>query len=201
MVAAGVQSVKLIVEDVGKPRQRMPVARVAFCECPDDPLGGRVMGDMRVFVDILVVVKIDEIVIDCLAEDYGNRQHEKTANGPCRVDISAAGPRRRRSAGIPHGICRAWLLECLVVLPPPIAAFRRVASFGTAAHAGLPRQKTSLPQNLITNRLVRQFTGSKVEEPAAMPTAVPGREFEPCRAASSPSRFPPVPRFSETSPD
>ena len=91
VVSAGVRSVELVVQNVGEPRQRMPVAGMAGCEGPADFLGDRTLNDMRIFVDVFVVVVVDELVMDRLAEDQSNRQQQETADGPCRVDI----PRRR----------------------------------------------------------------------------------------------------------
>ena len=65
----------------------MPVSGCQFAEWrvreyPDDPLGRESVIDMRVLVDVLVVVVVDEAVPQRLAEDHRHGHQQETANRP-----------------------------------------------------------------------------------------------------------------------
>ena len=70
VVAAGVQSIQLAIEHVRKRGQRMPVPRMSMRECVDYPFSGKSSYDEWIFIDVNVIIKIDEIVSQRLTE-YG----------------------------------------------------------------------------------------------------------------------------------
>ena len=92
MMAAGLQAIKLAVEHVREPGERVPVAGVVRSEGPGDSLAGQPPIDMRVFTDVFVVVEVDELVAGRLAKDGGHGQHQQAADG--QQAPGPAGPRR-----------------------------------------------------------------------------------------------------------
>ena len=81
MMAAGLQAIKLAVQHVREPGQRMPVAGVVRGERPGDSLAGQAPADVPVLVDVIVVVEVDEVVAGRLAEDGDHRQQQQAADG------------------------------------------------------------------------------------------------------------------------
>ena len=82
MVSAGViQSVELAIQHVGEPSQRVPVAGMEVRKGPDDSRGGEAAGNLRIIADILVVVVVDELVPNRLAEDQGHGQQQQCGDG------------------------------------------------------------------------------------------------------------------------
>ena len=61
MMTAGMQSVKLAVQLMGKPGQRVPVGGVAG-EGPDRPLERQTLGHHRIVRYITTVVEVNELV-------------------------------------------------------------------------------------------------------------------------------------------
>ena len=71
--------IKLIVELVGKPGDRMGITCVSGRECPLHVRPVQTILNMDVFRDILVVVVVDELVPKCLTEnDPDNCRKENT---------------------------------------------------------------------------------------------------------------------------
>ena len=68
VVPAGLQPVDLNVQHVGKPRQRVPVARVHAHERPADPLQREPGHDRRIAGDIVWIVVVQEAVVDGAAK-------------------------------------------------------------------------------------------------------------------------------------
>ncbi len=60
-------------------------------EGPDNPVRRQAVADLRIGVDGLVIIVIDERMAERLAEDQSDRQHQKTAHG----EQLAAVPRPR----------------------------------------------------------------------------------------------------------
>ena len=79
MMSARMQSVQLAVELVRKPGQWMPVGRMELRECPNDAFKRQTPGDNRIIIDILVVVEIDEIVMQCLPETGKGAHRQRKA--------------------------------------------------------------------------------------------------------------------------
>ncbi len=69
MMSAGIEPEELAVEHVGNRRQRMPVPRVAVCERPNDSGQCKAAGYDRIFIDVDVIVEINEFVSNGLAEN------------------------------------------------------------------------------------------------------------------------------------
>ena len=55
----------------------MPVARMSMRECVDYPFSGKSSYDERIFIDVDVIIKIDEIMSQRLTE-YGPRDCHQT---------------------------------------------------------------------------------------------------------------------------
>ena len=94
MMSGGIQSVKLAVQHVGKPGQRMPVVGMNAGESPNYPLQRQTPGNLRVFIHIIIVVIVNELVNHRLAEngkgDRGqqnaHRRHPPVSNPATRAD-------------------------------------------------------------------------------------------------------------------
>ena len=80
MMPAGMQPIKLAVQHVRNPGQRMPVGGVDMGKCPDDPLERQTPGNFRVFIYVKVVVVVDKLVTQCLAENHPNNRRQKNAD-------------------------------------------------------------------------------------------------------------------------
>jgi hypothetical protein len=70
MMPAGMQAVELAIQQVGKPRHRMPVGAEAVGEHPGDGGPMQSAGNERIFVHVLIIVVVDEVEMQCLAEDH-----------------------------------------------------------------------------------------------------------------------------------
>ena len=68
MVAPRIQTVKLAIEHAQNRRQRMPVRSVHMSERPQYSLRRETRGDVRVLVDVVVIIIADEFVMNRLAE-------------------------------------------------------------------------------------------------------------------------------------
>ena len=69
MMSARIQTIKLTVQHMGNPGQRMPVGGMEMGEGPDDSLDRQTARDLRILIDIVAVIKIDELVMNRLAKD------------------------------------------------------------------------------------------------------------------------------------
>ena len=69
MMSAGLEPKELAIEHVGNRRQRMPVPRVAVPERPNDSGQGEAAGYDRVFIDVDVIVEVNEFVTKRLPEN------------------------------------------------------------------------------------------------------------------------------------
>ena len=70
----------MAIQHVGKRGQRMPVPRMSMCECADYPFHGKSSYDERIFIDVNVIIKIDEIVTQRLAEHGPGDCHQNKAD-------------------------------------------------------------------------------------------------------------------------
>src|SRR5713226_3288847 len=69
MVAARFQSINLTIRHVAQGRKRMPKTGVAMSEQPLEPLAGQSSANVRIFVDVMVVVEIDKLVTERLTKN------------------------------------------------------------------------------------------------------------------------------------
>ena len=58
----------------------MPVPRVGMCERADYPFSGKSSYDQRIFVNVDVIVEVDEIVSQRLTEYDPRNRHETKAD-------------------------------------------------------------------------------------------------------------------------
>ena len=80
VMAPGGLLIDLPVEHVRQPGERMPVGGVEMAEGPDHVLPAQAAGDVRVAIDILVVVKVHEAVPDGPAEDRQDGHQEEATD-------------------------------------------------------------------------------------------------------------------------
>lgn len=80
VMAASVQSIQLAIEHVGKRGKRMPVPRMGMSKGADYAFSGKSSYDERIFVDVNVIIKIDKIVSQRLAEYCPGDCHQPKAN-------------------------------------------------------------------------------------------------------------------------
>src|SRR5690349_20273573 len=92
MVSGGMQAVQLMIEHQGNPDERMPVVRIRMGESPAHTFPRQTRGDMRILVDIIIVVELNEIKMPRLPEDDPDGGHEQEDNG-------GDGPRRPLGPG------------------------------------------------------------------------------------------------------
>ena len=73
MVAVGLQTIELVIGQVGDPGDRCPLAAVRGRACPANPLGAETLADGRVAAEVHLIVVIDEAEVDRLREDEPHR--------------------------------------------------------------------------------------------------------------------------------
>ena len=79
MGGAGIDAEELAVGHVGEPGERMPIAGVLVDERPGDAGAGETVGDVAVFVDVIVVIVDDEIeVVDGPIDGKGDGGKEES---------------------------------------------------------------------------------------------------------------------------
>ena len=69
----------------------MPIAGVEGGEGPGDGLVGQALRDVRIVVDVSVVVEVDEIVPSGLPKDQHDHQQQKSADGRRQTQVSTSG--------------------------------------------------------------------------------------------------------------
>ena len=79
MMAAGLQPEQLAIEHVRNRRQWVPVARVCVRERPGNVPEVNSAGDDGVFIDVNVIVEINEIVSERLTEQGPGDRDEQDA--------------------------------------------------------------------------------------------------------------------------
>ena len=83
MVPTGVEAIELAIQHQRDPGERMPVGGMAVGKRPGDPLRRQPVCHLRIFVYVLVVIEVDELVADRLAEDQSptaSSRKPQTAN-------------------------------------------------------------------------------------------------------------------------
>ena len=130
MIAPGLETTELIVQQVGEPGQGMPVGALVGGEGPVDALRGQAVFQVPVPIDVVGVVEVDEVEGDRLAEDDGDRQQEQAADDCRHAEI----PGREFRAGRDGGEVAAR--RCL---PATAVSVRRWRRFRFPAHARVRR--------------------------------------------------------------
>src|SRR6185312_2696247 len=97
---ARVQSVKLTIEHVGEPGERMPVVGITLSEGPTDSGKTKTPADLQVLINIGVVIIIYKIMADGITEDSPRDDHQEEANSRschrCSGATPGTGRRRQR---------------------------------------------------------------------------------------------------------
>ncbi len=91
VVARGTDSEKRDVQHVGEPRDRMPPGVITGREGPGDPRPRESGEDVRVLVNVEVVVRADEAVSNRAGPDGGGDDHEENGNEKVRMRPLAGG--------------------------------------------------------------------------------------------------------------
>ena len=131
VMSASLQPVQLAVQHVRNCRQRVPVSRMTMDKSADDTVARKASRDRGVFVNIYVIVKIDEIVCERLTKNQpGNCDQDnariKVARGkfrflpahhlsaaPLAMFISLAIWARANSAKVKSGHLSGWDREAV----------------------------------------------------------------------------------------
>lgn len=80
VVTAGFETEQPAIEHVGNPSKRMPVAGMDISKGPRNSMESETGGDFRVFVDVPIVVVIEEIVMQRLPENEPGKRDQSYAN-------------------------------------------------------------------------------------------------------------------------
>ena len=94
MMSGGIQSIKLAVQHVGKPGQRVPVGGMDMGKCPDDPLERQALGDHRIIIHVILVVVVNKLVSQRLAENGKRDRGQHKAKGRHRPALIFLGDHR-----------------------------------------------------------------------------------------------------------
>ena len=148
MASGGTGTIKLAVRHERQPRQRVPVGGMALGERPSDPGGAQAVGNLRIIVNVQVVVEVDKVEVSRLREDQPDRQQKKAADHQQRVAVLRLGlgaPRTIGCAGGPlFAPARVACLRNGHVAGTGRAIFGR--SVSSSAHAGVAAAKTGYRQ-------------------------------------------------------
>ena len=94
-MAAGPQSVNLAIRHVTQRRERMPQTRVTMSEDPPESVESESTTNLSVFVNVAVVIEVDEVVTECLSKNDPDDGGEKnTDRDGDQAIVSRAGLRR-----------------------------------------------------------------------------------------------------------
>jgi len=102
MMPTRVQTVELAIQHVGECGERMPVGLMRVGEGPGDAGAGETAFGHRVLVNIDVIVEIDELVLEGLAENEPDQGGEREADAHGCPPASRRGRRGRRSVSASH---------------------------------------------------------------------------------------------------
>src|SRR5205809_397596 len=100
MMSPWLETVKLTIKHVRNGGQRMPVVSMHMRESPLNPVNRETVRDSWIFVDVLIVVVVDELVPKGLAEDDPDNSHKENTDyaGDHPLTGSAGRRPRRRAA-------------------------------------------------------------------------------------------------------
>jgi len=80
MVAGRPQSIDLTVRHVTERCERVPQARVAMSENPFQSVESKSTTDLPVFVNVTVVIEVDELMAECLSKNEPDDRSQKNAD-------------------------------------------------------------------------------------------------------------------------
>ena len=81
MVAGRPQSIDLTVRHVAERCERVPQACVAMSENPFQSVESKSTTDLAVFVNVTVVIEVDELMAECFPKNEPDDRSEKNADG------------------------------------------------------------------------------------------------------------------------
>ncbi len=80
VMSGRIQPVKLAIQHMRKPGERMPIGRMQMGKGPDDASSRQTARDVRILKDVIAVIKIDELMMNRLAEDHPGDCGQKKAD-------------------------------------------------------------------------------------------------------------------------
>src|SRR5438552_13205562 len=102
MMSPRLETVELTIQHVRNGSQRMPVVRMHMGEGPLNPLEGETVRDPWILVYVLIVVVVDKLVPNGLAEDDPDNCHKDSADHAGNDPVTDR-PRRRRCSRAASG--------------------------------------------------------------------------------------------------
>lgn len=93
MMAGRIETIKLAVDHVRNPGERMPVAGMDMDEGPADAARRKAATDLRILEDVIAVIKVDEFVAQRLAKNEPGNRAEKNNDGERKPAIGCGAPR------------------------------------------------------------------------------------------------------------
>ena len=164
-------------EHVRDARQGGPAFHVTLGEHRQDAPQAQFAGDQPVLIYALIIVIVDEVVADGLAEDQPHRQEQKTADGQRRVAVPQAGPQLRRVEAIQPGLAGTE--------QPGKALSLASRDYQPASGSSLLYGPSSLPKPFKPASNVYCTKAQWIAKETAV--AAPGGEFRLHNAAAGPS--------------
>ncbi len=90
MVPAGAEPIELAVQLMRETGERMPVRTMAVGKDPGDAGDRQPVRHVGILINVFVIIIVDELVADRLAEDQSHRQQKQAANGRCEIGTPSA---------------------------------------------------------------------------------------------------------------
>ena len=84
VMSTGVQSEQLAIEHMRNTRQRVPVSRMKMGKNSNHAVEREALDDARIFININVVIEIDEIVPECSPKDQPDDCNQTERDGKRR---------------------------------------------------------------------------------------------------------------------
>ena len=80
VMGGGIGTEQLAIEHMRKRGYRVPIISVAAGQSPPNSIGCKTRHDRTVLVDIIIVIKIDELMVQGLTENDPNNCRQEYAN-------------------------------------------------------------------------------------------------------------------------
>ena len=88
MMTAGIKAIKLAVKHMGNRGERVPVAGIDMCKRPGNSVETNTGSDLRIFIDVGIVVVIYKLMMDRLPENNPGKCNESNADRNSRTTRS-----------------------------------------------------------------------------------------------------------------
>src|SRR5205085_8425742 len=97
MMSPRLETIKLTIQHVRNSGQRMPVVGMHMGEGPLNPVNGETIRDPWIFVNVLIVVVVDELVPKGLAEDDPDNSRQENTDYANDDPLTGSADRGLRS--------------------------------------------------------------------------------------------------------